>query len=330
MSEGAAGDAPAKDPAASLFMGSPEFALPSLEALARSSLTSLQAVVTQPDRSRGRGMRQRPTPVKQAAERLGIPVFQPLKLTQELVQPILARLPSLDFIFVVAYGKKIPRFLLEYPRHGCINLHPSLLPKYRGGAPVRRAIFDGQRETGVTTMYLDEGWDTGDLILQQKVPIPPDMNHCQLDAELARQGAELMIRTVQEILTGTAPRIAQDESQATHGPLLKAADEWIDWSQSAETIRNRVRGLAPEPSAHTGFRGDILKIVRASTVDPDDREAKPGMVVESSKTAGIVVATGRGWLRLDELQPPGKRLMSAQDFRNGYRVTVGEVFTGPD
>lgn len=323
-------DASAQPPASSLFMGTPEFALPSLTALARSPITRIHAVITQPDRPRDRGMRRHPTPVKEAVEPLGIPVFQPDKLKPEQLEPILERLPALDFIFVVAYGKKIPKRLLEYPRFGCINLHPSLLPKYRGGAPIRRALFDGERETGVTTMYLDEGWDTGDLILQERVPIPDDMDYGELSAELARRGAELLLRTAREILAGSAPRIPQDESKATHEPLLKPGEEWLDWSRPAEEVRNRIRGLSPEPAAHTRFRDETLKVLRSSLIEASpSTEAEPGTVVESSKTAGLIVATGEGLLKLEQVQPAGKRPMSALDFRNGRRVAVGEFFGDP-
>jgi len=263
--------------ASSLFMGSPEFALPSLLSLAKSPIVQIHAVFTQPDRPRGRGMKLHPTPVKETALTLGLPVYQPEKLRKEIVQPILQSLPPLDFIFVVAYGKKIPTYLLEYPRYGCINLHPSLLPKYRGGAPIRRAIFNGDRETGVTTMYLDEGWDTGDIILQEKTSLPPDMNYGQLSIELSQHGANLIVRTIEERIAGTAPRIKQDESQATHEPLLKPEDEWIDWSWPAEKILNRIRGLSPQPSARTNFRGNILRILRASinlAAPPSSRGAR--------------------------------------------------------
>ncbi len=313
-----------------IYMGTPDFAVPSLRALAQCPQVQIHAVLTQPDKPRGRGMKLQPTPVKTAAEALGFPVFQPTTLKEESFLPILEQWPPLDFIFVVAYGKKIPSYLLKYAKFGCINLHPSLLPRYRGGAPIQRALFNGDTETGVTTMYLDDGWDTGDLILQERVAIPQESDCGQLTEILANQGAALLVRTVEAILSGQAPRIPQDDSQATHEPLLTPEDEWIDWSQSALTIHRRIRGLSPEPAAKTLFRGFILRIHRASILaENPSPSAKPGSVIESSKGAGITIATGEGAIRLEEVQPQGKKRMSVQDFRNGHRVEAGESFSNP-
>jgi len=275
-------------------------------------------------------MKFQPTPVKSAAEALGLPVLQPTTLKEESFRPMLDQWPPLDFIFVVAYGKKIPSYLLEYARFGCINLHPSLLPRYRGGAPIQRALFNGDEETGVTTIYLDEGWDTGDLILQERVTIPQESDCGQMTELLANQGAELLVRTVEAMLSGQAPRTAQDDSQATHEPLLTPDDEWIDWSQAALTIHRRVRGLSPEPAAKTMFRGSILRIHKTSVLTENPSpSSKPGSIIESSKSAGITIATGEGAIRLEEVQPQGKKRMSVQDFRNGHRVESGESFSNP-
>lgn len=310
-----------------LFMGTPSFAIPSLRALKEHSPCQLVGVVTQPDRPGGRGMKLQPPPVKPVALELGLKVFQPEKLQESLFRPILEQLPALDFIFVVAYGKKIPEYLLNYSRYGCINLHPSLLPKYRGGAPIQRALFNGDPETGVSTMYLDQGWDTGDMILQEKVAIAPDWDHGQLEEVLAQRGAALLIRTVERILDGSAPRIPQDESQATHEPLLKREDEWIDWSWSAEKIHNRIRGLSPEPAAKTVFRNISLKLLRSEARMDVQAALSPGTILEADKTHGLLISTGSGVLEIKEVQPAGKRRMTALDFINGYQIQKGEILT---
>jgi len=316
--------------ASALFMGTPQFAVPSLLALAEHPHVALHAVVTQPDRPQGRGQRLRAPAVKETAQRIGLPVFQPATLKEEPFQPVLQQLPPLDFIFVVAFAKKIPPYLLNYPRLGCINLHPSLLPKYRGGAPMRRAIFAGETQTGITTMILNEGWDTGDLICQETVAIAPETTYGELSELLADRGARLMEKTVEQMLAGTAPRTPQDDRLATHEPLLKPEEEWIDWSLSAETILNRVRGLCPQPVAKTYFRGSILKLFRVHALPTNSLTASPpGTVIESSKSQGILIATGSGALQLEQLQPAGKRMMSAIDFRNGYQVKTGEIFMAP-
>lgn len=313
-----------------IYMGTPDFAVPSLQALAKCPWVRIHAVLTQPDKPRGRGMKLQPTPVKISAEALGLPVLQPTTLKKDSFRPILEQWPPLDFIFVVAYGKKIPPYLLEYSKFGCINLHPSLLPRYRGGAPIQRALFNGDVETGVTTMHLDEGWDTGDLIFQEKVAIPEESDCAQLTQLLANQGAALLVKTVEAMLSGQAPRIPQDDSQATHEPLLTPDDEWIDWSQSALTIYRRVRGLSPEPAAKTMFRDSILRVHKTSVLEGNvSSSAAPGSVIESSKSAGIVIATGDGAIRLEEVQPQGKKKMLVQDFRNGHRVRPGDFFSNP-
>ena len=321
-------DQPDPKPANAIFMGTPEFAIPSLKALAGSPLLNIQAVLTQPDKPRGRGMKLRPTPVKMAAEELGLPLYQPVNLKEENFRPLLDQWPPLDIIFVVAYGKKIPPYLLNLAKYGCINLHPSLLPKYRGGAPIQRALFNGDAVTGVTTMYLDEGWDTGDLILQEQVRIPEEVDCGELTQLLAEQGANLLVRTVEEILAGTASRTPQDDSLATHEPLLTPEDEWIDWNWSAEKIAGRIRGLSPEPAAKTKFRGNTLRIFKVQIIEDSIPSQAPGTIVEASKAAGLVVATAEGCLKLEEVQPQGKKRMMAADFRNGYRLEVGERLGG--
>jgi methionyl-tRNA formyltransferase len=309
-----------------VFMGTPEFALPSLKILVDSPQVRLHGVFSQPDKPKGRGMKVQSPPVKEFAREAQLPVYQPKTLKESPVRELLKGMPELDFVFVVAYGKKIPDEVLNLPRYGCINLHPSLLPKYRGGAPMRRALFNGESETGVTTMYLDQGWDTGDIILQQRIPLPRDMDYGQLSGLLAEKGASLLLQTVREILAGTAPRKPQDDSQATHLPLLKAEEEWIDWSLPAEKIHHRIRGLAPTPGARSLFRNKPVKILKATPVEDSDTSGDPGAVVSATKSEGLIVATGSGQIELQRVQPAGKKPMDALDFINGYQIKAGEVF----
>jgi len=317
-----------------VFVGTPEFADASLKALL-ASRHEVIAVVTQPDRPAGRGMRICCTPVKQTAQAHCIPVMQPERIADEEVVDKLRRL-SPDAIVVVAYGQKIPVSILEVPKYGCINVHGSLLPEYRGAAPIHRAIMDGKDYTGVTTMYMDEGWDTGDVILSKTVRIHDSMTAGELHDVLAEEGAKLLVKTLDLIEEGRAPRIPQDHSKATYAPKICKDDCCIDWSMSAENIRNIIRGLNPFPGAVSALGNIRLKLWEAR-LKPDlpedyDRSSECGQIVMLPERPGdgLTVRCGLGYLEITKLQPENRKCMSAYDFTLGYSVLVGQKFCSPE
>ncbi|HHY36737.1 MAG TPA: methionyl-tRNA formyltransferase [Firmicutes bacterium] len=304
-----------------LFLGTPEFALISLQKLVEAG-EKVVGVVTQPDRPRGRGRKVTASPVKTFAREKGIPVYQPERLKdREVIEKLAGFAP--DLIVVVAYGKILPREVLQIPPLGCINVHASLLPRYRGAAPIHWALIKGEEVTGVTTMYIDEGMDKGDIILQEEVPILPEDTAGTLHDKLAQAGARLLLDTVARIRAGTAPRIPQPAEGVTYAPPLEARDELLDWNKPARQLWFQVRGLNPWPGALTHWQGGILKVW---VVSPLEGEATPGEVVAVDKQAGILVGTGEGILRLEEVQPAGKRKMAASDFARGYGVKEGLFF----
>ena len=307
-----------------VFMGTPEFAVPSLEVTARDH--ELLAVVTQPDRRRDRGQSIKFSPVKEKALEYGVPVLQPERVG---TKAFLAEMEQLkpDVIVVVAFGHKIPKALLELPQHGCINVHASLLPKYRGAAPIQYAIINGDEVTGVTTMYLSEGWDEGDMILKAEEPIYPTDTAGALHDRLAVKGAELLGETLKQIAAGTAPRIPQDHDQATFAYKLEKSHGEIDWNQDAASIHNLVRGLNPWPTAYTYFESRILKIWETEVIEISG--GSPGEILEIAPE-GIVVGTGKGGLLLKQVQRQGARIMSAYDAANGMRLQIGQYLGAPD
>lgn len=312
-----------------VFVGTPDFADASLRAVL-DSRHQIVAVVTQPDRPVGRGMQLCCGPVKRTAEAFGIPVMQPERIADSQAVSRIAELAP-DAIVVVAYGQKIPKSILEMPEYGCINVHGSLLPEYRGAAPINRAIMDGQDYTGVTTMYMDEGWDTGDIILAKRVRIGSTMTAGELHDILAHEGAQLLVKTLDLIEAGSAPRIPQDNSKATYAPKLTKEDCCIDWSMSAESIRNHVRGLNPFPGASTVLgctRLKVWEVTEESRTGDDGAAPVCGLVLELPGTEqdGIKVRCGRGCVRIMRLQPENRRPMSAHDFTLGYKIAVGDVF----
>ncbi|NLU49853.1 MAG: methionyl-tRNA formyltransferase [Syntrophomonadaceae bacterium] len=311
-----------------VFMGTPEFAVPSLYKLIMAG-NDVALVVTQPDRPRGRGRRVMASPVKTLAEEFGLPVFQPSRLKDpDAIKEICLQEPEL--IVVVAYGQILPPELLSYPRYGCINLHASLLPAYRGPAPIQRAIMAGETVTGVTTMYMEETLDTGDIILRREVPIEAEITFGELSERLAEIGGGLVLDTVEQIQWGAAPRIPQDESQVSYAPLLKPEDEVIDWSKSAVQIFNQLRALNPRPGAYTLINGVKVKIFRGRVVE-DSSQGKAGRVVEVINQEGFVVQTGQGRLLVLEVQREGRKKLSGRDFLKGFTVTPGmELGTGED
>jgi methionyl-tRNA formyltransferase len=294
-----------------VFMGTPAFALATLEGLIDAGL-DLVGVYTQPDRPKGRGKRTAPPPVKELAERHGIKVFQPDRLRRpEVVDELRALAP--DLIVVVAYGQILPKSVLEIPRFGCINVHASLLPRHRGAAPINKAIMDGDTETGITTMLMDEGLDTGDMLVKKAIPIGPDETAGELHDRLALLGRETIEETLVQLRAGTLQPQKQDDALSTYAPMLKKGDGLIDWTQDARMLHNRVRGLDPWPGAYTYFNGEVLRVARTQVVAGC---GEPGRVMAADQS-GIRVACGEDFLSIGELQLPGKKRLSAADFLRG-------------
>ena len=302
-----------------VFCGTPLFAVPTLEKLVQAGF-KIDLVLTQPDRPKGRGLELVSSPVKQAAEKLALPTYQPEKIKQndELRTKLEAIHP--DAIIVVGYGRIIPTWMLQLPDYGNINLHASLLPRYRGAAPIQWAIANGETVTGVTTMRIDEGLDTGDILLQQKVSISEDDNAETLSPRLATIGADLMVETLRGREAGTVRPQSQNHTLATLAPILKKEDAKIDFNRSAREIYNRFRGFQPWPGAFTTFRGRGLNVTAMKPASQEIPEAqllvKPGQL--------FVGCADHSAIELLEVQPEGKKRMSARDFVHGYRPQIGE------
>lgn len=307
-----------------VFMGTPDFCIPSLKMLA--SEYNIKAVITQPDRPRGRGKKLAPPPVKVFAEAKAIPVYQPDSIkTLEFIH-LLKKLKP-DAIVVVAYGKILPKEVLCIPRFGCINLHASLLPKYRGAAPIHWAVINGEQKTGVTTIYMDEGMDTGDIILQREIDILPDDTAGSVHDRLADLGASVLLHTLKLVAEGKAPRMPQNHAEATYAPIIKREHERIDWSKRARDIKNHIRGMNPWPGAFTTLYGKILKIWKAGVVNKtahNDCDCTPGTVL-SVNNDGIIVKAGEGLISITELQMQGKKKLSVSEFIRGNRIEEGTV-----
>jgi methionyl-tRNA formyltransferase len=304
-----------------IFAGTPSFAVPTLEKLVEAG-HSVPLVVTRPDRPRGRGMQLAVSPVKESALHLGIRVVQPDKIkgNDEFRQQLASLRP--DAIIVVGYGRIIPQWMIDLPRLGNLNLHASLLPKYRGAAPIQWAIAKGESVTGVTTMRIDAGLDTGDILMQQELPIVPDDTAETLAPKLASIGAALMVETLRALESNEIRPTSQDHSKATLAPILTKEDGRIDFQRAATEIGTRLRGFQPWPGANTIFRGHPIKIHRARPVDQSMGMA-PGEL--SAQPTRLLVGCGsKTTLELIELQPEGKKRMSARDFANGYRPIPGE------
>jgi methionyl-tRNA formyltransferase len=302
-----------------VFLGSGAFAIPSLHALVAAG-HDVAAVVTQPDREKGRGRAVQPPPVKPAAESLRLPVLQPPRIRAPEAQAALRELaPQLQV--VVAYGQILPRSVIDVAPAGTINVHSSLLPRYRGAAPIHWAIVNGEAETGVTTMMIDEGLDTGPILLARATPIGAEETAPELEARLAAIGGELLVQTIDGLATGAVTPVAQDHAAATLAPMLRKDDGRIDWTWSAETIARRVRGLQPWPGTTTTYAGKDLKILRALHAGATQPGA-PGTVL--SMTDGFLVACGGGTaLRVIDVQPASGRAMPATAFAAGARIAAG-------
>jgi methionyl-tRNA formyltransferase len=301
-----------------VFLGTPDFAVPSLQALARAG-HDIVGVFTQPDRPKGRGNQLAQPPVKVAAAALQLPVYQPERVRRPESVELLRSLAA-DIMVVVGYGQIIPQNIIDLPRYGILNVHASLLPKYRGAAPIQWAIANGEETTGVTIMQIDAGLDTGDMLETASLPIGPDETAPELSARLAPLGAELLIDTIQKIEAGSAVRERQKDDEATLAPILKKEDGLIDWSRPAAAIYNRFRGFQPWPGAYTSFRGQQLSITRAALADGG---APAGMLVSENRR--LFAGCGdNARLEILELQLAGKKRMAADAFLNGLKLAQDE------
>ncbi|MDP2807642.1 MAG: methionyl-tRNA formyltransferase [bacterium] len=308
-----------------VFMGTPAFAVPTLEALHHKGHEIL-AVFAQPDRPSGRGRSIAFSPVKQKAMELGFAVHQPETLkTVQTVQTI-SNL-KLDVLVVVAYGLLLPQNILDIPKYGAVNLHPSLLPRYRGAAPINHALLKGDKVTGITSILMNSRMDTGDIILQEQVPINKDEDAGELETRLSKLGADLIVRSLETLKVGRSAFRKQDESLVTYAPKLSPADGHIDWKRKSTEIQNQVRGLTPKPGAYTMFkekRLEILETLPNTEYRSSNIESHPGQVVDIDKKIGPVIRTGDGALVLLKVKPQGKKEMSGSAFVNGYRITPGQ------
>lgn len=304
-----------------LFMGTPDFALFSLRALVDAG-ENVAAVVTQTDKPKGRGMTLTPPPVKVYATGHGIPVFQPKTLKDGAFETELREIDP-DIIIVVAYGKILPKYILDYPKFGCINIHGSLLPKYRGAAPMQRAVMAGETVTGVTSMYMAEGMDTGDMLLTETVAVAPDDNFEDVHDKLGEAGARVLLRTLDAAKRGELHPIPQNDADATYAAKIEKAECLVDWTWDAARLHDKIRGLSPFPLAYTTLPGGkLLKIVRAHPEEAD-ASAPAGTVIAADKS-GIRVACGRGVLVIETATPEGKKAQSAADLVNGRQIAAGD------
>jgi methionyl-tRNA formyltransferase len=305
-----------------IFMGTPDLAAASLEALLREPAFEVVSVVTQPDRPKGRELKLQPSPVKEIAVRAGLPVLQPEKARDENFIAELRRLRP-DVIAVAAYGQILPQEILDLPRFGCLNVHTSLLPKYRGASPIQSAILNGDADTGVTIMKMDAGLDTGDIVSQDKTSIDAKDNSQTLHDRLARLGAELLVRTIPDFVAGKIQPRPQPAEGVTHVPKIRKEDGRIDWRLPAQAIWNRIRAFTPWPGAFTFLPAQpqplLLKIWEAEVIS---QTGAPGEVLQADKT-GVVVACGEDALRIGNLQREGGRKMSAQEFLTGHPLKAG-------
>ena len=307
-----------------LFMGTPDFALFSLRALVEAG-EDVIGVVTQPDKPKGRGYALTPPPVKVYAAERGIPVYQPTTLRGEEFAALLSELDP-ELLVVAAFGKILPANVLDYPQYGCINIHGSLLPEYRGAAPMQRAIIDGKPKTGITTMMMDVGLDTGDMLLTEEIAIEEQDNFETIHDKLGECGARVLLRTLEALRAGTLVRHKQDDSLATYAAKIEKSDCLIDFSRDAKAVHDQIRGLSPIPLAFTHTPdGKMLKVIATERVAlPSDATAGQVLSLDGGK---ITVACGSGAIALLTVLPEGKKRMSAADFINGRKINVGDVLS---
>lgn len=302
-------------------MGTPEFAVPCLAALYEHC--DVIGVVTQPDKPRGRGQKLVPSPVKAWAEAHGLPVWQPKRIKEEDFTAFLEEQKP-DLMVVVAVGQILSQRILDIPPYGCINVHGSLLPRYRGAAPMQWCVIDGEKKTGITTMFMDAGLDTGDMLLKAEFPIGPDTTLEEVHDGLMALGAKVLIDTLEELSAGTLKRIPQT-GESNYAPMLTKETGHIHWQDCAQKIHNLVRGLDSWPGAYTFLAGKKYKIWRTRCTT-EKTEAQPGTILRADKKEGLFVAAGDGVLEITELQAPGKKRMAAKDYLNGHAIALPATF----
>ena len=304
-----------------VYMGTPDFAVPALQALLDSPHHQVVGVFSQPDRPKGRGYKLMPPPVKELAESRQVPVYQPQKLRDGAALEILKQWAP-DVIVVAAYGRILPKDILELPPYGCVNVHASLLPQYRGAGPVQWSVIHGEKTTGVTTMLMAQGMDTGDILEQASVSIGPDETAGELMDRLARLGAELLLHTLGLLEAGEAVPTVQDKSRATYAPMLKKSDGALDFSQPAQKLYDRIRGVSPWPGAYAYLDNKLLKIHKAALLP--EQKGEPGLLIGEKR---MIVGCGDGALELLQVQPQGGKRMQGADFLRGLRSGERKKFT---
>ena len=300
-----------------VFMGTPEFAVPPLEAMIREGY-EVVGVFTQPDRPKGRGNKMTPSPVKTAALQAGIPVFQPEKIRKTGVEDLRSLKP--DLCVTAAFGQILSQEVLDIAPRGNINVHASLLPRHRGAAPIAQALMAGEEMTGVTTMWMDAGIDTGDILMQAETRIEETETCGELTARLSLMGAELLIRTLKALEAGTLESRKQDEAQMTYDPMLKKEMGTPDFSQGARRVKGQINGLNPWPCVSVPMGGEKLKLMRAATAEGS---GVPGTILRADAKGGLLIACGEGAVRILELQAPGGKVMKAEDYLRGHQMPVG-------
>ena len=307
-----------------VFMGTPDFAKSSLESIVTAGHNVI-TVMAQPDKPKGRGMKLVAPPVKEYAVQLGIPILQPSSIkTEEFIDKIKGLNP--DVIVVVAYGKILPKAILDIPKYGCINVHASLLPKYRGAAPIQWAIVKGEKVTGITTMYMDTGLDTGDMILKKEILIDEEDTAQSLYDKLAVEGGKALIQTLDLIESGLEKR-EQQNGESCYAPILKKEDGAVKWEKPANEIKNLVRGLNPWPGAHTYLKnGCILKLWKVEIIENESR-VEPGIIISADQKGGVIVSTGTNDIKILELQLECCKKMCAEEYLRGNKICAGDKFT---
>ncbi|MFO7569513.1 MAG: methionyl-tRNA formyltransferase [Smithellaceae bacterium] len=306
-----------------LFMGTPDFALPALTML-HDRQYPIVGVVTQPDRKAGRGQQATAPPVKLLAQQCGLTVYQPQRVKDPDFLDLFYQIHC-DMVVVAAFGQILPKTIIDFPRYGCLNIHPSLLPKYRGAAPLNWSIIRGETTTGVTIMQMDEGMDSGDILLQEETPIGENETAGELHNRLAKRGANLLCQTIEQVVSGAARRKPQDASGVTFAPRLTKDTGKINWSDKVFDIVNLIRGLSPSPAAYTSLEEQTLKIFSAAAM-PGPVNRPPGSIDEAA-AEGLKVAASDGYVILKDVQLAGKKRMLTQDFLRGYHIKEGTALT---
>ena len=308
-----------------VFIGSPDFAVKSLERFYNSDKINIKAVISQPDRKKGRGQKKQPTAVKKKAVEMNLDVITSNNVnTDQFIKKVKSYKP--EAIVVVAFGQKLSNKILDFPEFGCINLHASLLPKYRGSSPIHQAIINGDKKTGITTMYMDEELDKGDIIYQKEIEIDYEDTVGDLHDKLASQGADLLLKTLLDLKNNKAPRKKQDESRASYAFKIDKSLGKIDWSKNSKEIYNLVRGVNPWPGAFTKLDNKKIKIWDVSIINNGFSAGEVGEIIRSNEDEGLIVQTCNGYLRIDKLQVPGKKSMKSEDYLRGNTIATGKKF----